>query len=44
MDIVVVTKKFQKTLTKEVRNKLGVREGGRVVFIEKDGEIIIRKC
>ncbi len=44
MDIVVVTRKFQITLTKDVRNKLGIKEGDKVVFIEKDGEIIIRKC
>ena len=44
MDIVVVTRKFQITLTKEVRTKLGVREGDKIVFVEKDGEIIIRKC
>jgi len=44
MDIVVVTRKFQITLTKDVRNKLGIKEGDKIVFIEKDGEIIIRKC
>ena len=44
LDIVVVTRKFQVTLTKEVRNKLKIKEGDKVVFVEKDGEIVIRKC
>jgi len=38
------TSKFMVTLTKEVREKLGVKAGDKVVFIEKDGEIIIRKA
>ncbi len=44
LDIVVVTRKFQVTLTKEVRNRLEIKEGDRIVFVEKDGEIVIRKC
>ncbi|RLI74791.1 AbrB/MazE/SpoVT family DNA-binding domain-containing protein [Archaeoglobales archaeon] len=44
LDIVVVTRKFQITLTKEVRNKLNVKEGDKIIFVEKDGEILIRKC
>ncbi|MBO8181500.1 MAG: AbrB/MazE/SpoVT family DNA-binding domain-containing protein [Archaeoglobus sp.] len=44
LDIVVVTRKFQITLTKEVRNKLKIKEGDRIVFVDKDGEIVIRKC
>ena len=43
IDIVVVTRKFQITLTKDVREKLKVKEGDKIVFIEKDGEILIRK-
>jgi len=44
LDIVVVTRKFQVTLTKEVRNRLEIKEGDKIVFVEKDGEIVIRKC
>jgi len=43
IDIVVVTRKFQITLTKDVRKKLKIKEGDKIVFIEKDGEILIRK-
>ena len=43
IDIVVVTRKFQITLTKDVRKKLNVKEGDKIVFVEKDGEIFIRK-
>ena len=43
VDIVVVTRKFQITLTKDVRDKLKVKEGDKIVFIEKNGDIVIRK-
>ncbi|WP_456478323.1 AbrB/MazE/SpoVT family DNA-binding domain-containing protein [Geoglobus ahangari] len=41
-----VTKKFQITLVKEVREKLGIRDGDKVLFIEgeREGEVIIRKA
>ena len=38
------TSKFMITLTKEVREKLGIKPGDKVLFIEKNGEIIIRKA
>ena len=44
IDIVTVTRKFQITVTKDVREKLGVKEGDKIVFVEKNGEIVIRKC
>jgi AbrB family looped-hinge helix DNA binding protein len=38
------TSKFMITLTKEVREKLGIKPGDKVLFIERNGEIIIRKA
>jgi AbrB family looped-hinge helix DNA binding protein len=32
------------TLTKEVREKLGIKPSDKVLFIERNGEIIIRKA
>jgi len=43
LDIVTVTRKFQVTITKDVREKLKIKEGDKIVFVEKDGEIVIRK-
>ena len=37
------TSKFMVTLTKDVREKLGLKPGDKVIFVEKDGEIVIRK-
>lgn len=39
-----ISQRFQITLTKKVRNCLGVGEGDQVVFIKKGDEIIIRKA
>ncbi len=39
-----VSKKYQITLTKEVREKLGIKEGDKVVFVEKNGDIVIKKA
>ncbi|AGK61314.1 looped-hinge helix DNA binding domain, AbrB family [Archaeoglobus sulfaticallidus PM70-1] len=39
-----VTKKFQVTLTKDVRDILGVNAGDKIVFVIKDGEVIVRKA
>ena len=36
--------KGQVTIPKEVREKLDLRPGDLVAFIEKDGEIIIKKA
>ncbi len=44
LDVVKVTRKYQITLTKDVREKLKVKEGDKIMFIEKDGEIVIRKA
>ena len=38
------TSKFMVTLTKDVREKLGLKPGDKVIFVEKDGEIVIRKA
>jgi len=39
-----LTSKFQITLIEEARKALELSAGDRVVFLEKDGEIIIRKA
>lgn len=44
LDVATLSSKFQVTLTKPVREKLGLQAGDRVVFVEKDGEIVIRKA
>ena len=44
LDVVTVTRKYQITLTKAVREVLNIKEGDRIVFIRKNGEIIIRKA
>jgi len=43
LDVAVVSRRFQVTLTKPVRMKLQVEEGDRIVFLERNGDIIIRK-
>jgi AbrB family looped-hinge helix DNA binding protein len=44
LDVVQVTRQYQITLTRPIRAALKVTEGDRVVFLEKDGELIIRKA
>ncbi len=44
IDVATVSRRFQVTLTKPVRERLQVEEGDRVVFLERDGDIIIRKA
>jgi len=44
LDIAKLSKKSQITIPKIVRMKLGLDPGDRVVFVEKDGEIIVRKA
>jgi AbrB family looped-hinge helix DNA binding protein len=44
LDVGVITSKFQVTLTREVRNRFKFQVGDRVLFAEKDGELIIRKA
>jgi AbrB family looped-hinge helix DNA binding protein len=41
---VTITRKFQVTLTKPVRESLKVREGDRILFIESEGRVVVRKA
>jgi len=41
---VVVTRKGQVTIPVELRRKFRIEESSRVQIIEKDGEIVIKKC
>jgi len=43
LDVGVITVKFQVTLTREVRNRFKFQVGDRVLFVEKDGELVVRK-
>ncbi len=43
MKIVKVTRKYQITIPKEIREILGIKEGDLLSIEEKDGVIIIRK-
>ena len=38
-----LTTKYQATIPKEVRTKLGLKAGDRLMFVEKDGEMTIKK-
>jgi AbrB family looped-hinge helix DNA binding protein len=40
----VVTRKRQVTIPVELRRKFHIDDNSRVEIIEKDGEIVIRKC
>jgi|Deesub1362B_J571_1020462.scaffolds.fasta_scaffold00016_21 AbrB family looped-hinge helix DNA binding protein len=44
LDIAKLSKKSQITIPKIVRFKLDLDPGDRIVFIEKDGEVFIRKA
>lgn len=37
------TSKYSVTLTKHVRDWLGIKPGDKVAFVERNGEIILRK-
>jgi len=43
LDVGAVTSKFQITLTQTVRSRFNFKVGDRVVFVERDGELIVRK-
>ena len=43
MEIAKLSSKGQITLPKEIREKLCLKEGDKVMFIEKEGEIIMLK-
>lgn len=42
MYITSVTQKGQATIPGEIRKRLGLKAGQKVVFLEKDGEVIVR--
>ena len=44
LDVTTVTTRYQITLTKKVREFLGVELGDRIVFIKRGDKIIIRKA
>ena len=39
-----ITRAYQVTLTKEVRDKFGFKVGDILVFVEKNGELVIEKA
>jgi AbrB family looped-hinge helix DNA binding protein len=41
LDVSRVTSKGQVTIPVEMRRKLGIKEGDKVVFLEKDGNIVV---
>jgi AbrB family looped-hinge helix DNA binding protein len=42
MSISTLTKKGQVTIPKDIRNIMGIKEHDRVIFIKKDGDIILK--
>ncbi len=44
MDTAKITSKGQITIPKKIRDRLGVAEGERVYFVEKGGQMIIKKA
>lgn len=38
-----LTSKGQITIPKEIREKLGLKKGDKLVLVEKDGNVILRK-
>ncbi len=40
----VITRRFQVTLAKKVREKLNFKEGDLLVFIEENGKVFIEKA
>jgi len=44
LDVATLSSKFQVTVTKPIRKILGLKAGDRIVFIKKNGEIVIRKA
>ena len=41
MEVAKITSKGQITIPIDIRKKLGVREGSKVVFIENEGKIVV---
>ena len=44
MELAKLTSRCQLTLPREIRQKLGVKEGDTVVFIEENGRIFIENA
>ena len=44
LDVATVSSKYQVTLTKPIREILGLKAGDRIVFVKKNNEVIIRKA
>lgn len=44
MELAKLTSRCQLTLPREVRQKLGVKEGDKVVFLEENGRIFIENA
>lgn len=42
METAVVTTKGQLVIPSKLRRRLGIREGTRIAFEERDGEVVIR--
>ena len=42
-EIVQVQRKHQITIPKKIREELGIKEGDRLVWIYKNGELILKK-
>lgn len=41
MDLARVSSKGQITIPKEIRDKLGLKEGDKVLFLEENGKVVI---
>ncbi len=41
--LVTISSKYQITLPGKVREKMGLKAGDRVVFMESDGQFVLRK-
>jgi len=44
MELAKITLRGQITIPKGIREKLGVKDGDKVIFIEKNGRIIIENA
>ena len=44
MELAKITSKGQITIPKAIREKLQLREGGKILFFVKDGDIVIRNA
>lgn len=44
MELAKVTSKGQITIPKSIREKLKVKEGGKIIFFIKDGDIVMRNA